>query len=371
MINDRAVQTRMFMRLAKTQHLLGLIFVGLLVGCAPLTVPKTITWPGQSNSKPQVPLRTTAFWTDCVLNQQGMSGVSGFGARILFYGKDDETPIMVDGSLTVYGYDDTSGDEHSTPSRKFVFPAEYLEKHYSKSDLGHSYSIWIPWQSADGPQRQISLILRFEARKGGAIVISEMSRHSLPGFASEAEQQSSTKTGQPPARLRSTVRQATHETVVEESAIEGLVVEESAPKERMTTTTITLPPRLGRAGSVDAQAADQDLLPATSLPDKAAPGNGTPATARVPQEATQAGPADSRFAPPQASPLDRFARSKPRVPIAPRVPPKRAPLRSRPSPGEWPSDLRQKPPAGQTSGASGNASTVVEGLTALPPVGSP
>ena len=111
------------MRLAKSRSSLGLLFVGLLVGCAQLSVPKTITWPGQSSNKPQVPLRTTAFWTDSVLNQSGMPGISGFGARVLFYGKDEETPIMVDGSLTVYGYDDTSGEEQSTPTRKFVFPA--------------------------------------------------------------------------------------------------------------------------------------------------------------------------------------------------------------------------------------------------------
>jgi hypothetical protein len=350
----------MFMRLANSRLWMGSILLSLVVGCAPLKVPKTITWPGQGN-KPQTPLRTTAFWTDSVLNQGGLPGVSGFGARVLFYGKDDETPIMVDGSLTVYGYDDTDGHEHSTPARKFVFPAEYLEKHYSKSDLGHSYSIWIPWQDASGPQRQISLILRFESRKGGAIVISEMSRHVLPGFkTSDADRPESIPTGQLPSRIESAVRQSTHETVV---------VDEQSPKEKMTTTTITLPPRLGRAAWNDPSASGEDDSAASAT--RSAVGNGAARTARTLEESKAAGTAGSQSAQPQASPADRFARLRRRVPVAPRVPPTRGPLWTRPSPAEWPSGPRPISQAAPSSGSPPSDQAAAAATRQLPPAGSP
>jgi len=98
-----AIQTRICLRLAKTRDLLGLIFAGLMVGCAPLTVPKKSPG-GAKQQQASGALTHNGILTDCVLNQQGMSGVSGFGARILFYGRTRKTPIMVDGSLTVYGY---------------------------------------------------------------------------------------------------------------------------------------------------------------------------------------------------------------------------------------------------------------------------
>ncbi len=352
------------MRPARTILLMSSILLSLSLGCAPLKIPKTITWPGQGN-KPQTPLRMTAFWTDSVLNQGGLPGVSGFGARVLFYGKDDETPIKVDGSLTVYGYDDTEGHERSTPACKFVFPAEYLEKHYSKSDLGHSYSIWIPWQDANGPQRQISLILRFESHKGGAIVISEMSRHILPGFkTSDADEPDSKQTGKSPARIQSAVRQSTHETVVDEQP----------PKEKMTTTTITLPPRLTRASWSDPAATGENASAAsTTVVDttRSAPGNGSQVTPRTLGESKVAGPADAQLAQPQAAPSDRFARLKPRVPIAPRVPPRRGPLWTRPSPAEWPSGPRGQLQAGPSGGSPASAPTAVQGTPELPPAGSP
>jgi len=355
----------MFMRLASTLLWVGSILLSPMVGCAPLNVPKAITWPGQAN-KPQTPLRTTAFWTDSVLNQGGLPGVSGFGARVLFYGTDDETPIMVDGSLTVYGYDDTDGHEHSTPARKFVFPAEYLEKHYSKSDLGHSYSIWIPWQDASGPQRQISLILRFESRKGGAIVISEMSRHVLPGFKeSDADHPDGAQSTTAPSRIESTVRQSSHETEV---------VEEQPPKEKMSTTTITLPPRLGRAALSDSWAAGENDSAAIATAVDAArsrPGSGAGATARTLEESKPAGTAGSQSAQSQASPADRFARLRRRVPVVPRVPPTRGPLWTRPTPAEWPSGPRPIPQAGPSSGSPASDQAAAGATSRLPTAGSP
>lgn len=343
--------------------LVGSLLSCIVIGCAPFKASSPKNWLSKKE-EPQVPLRITAFWTDTILSQAGLPGVSGFGARVFFYGKDEETPVLVDGSLTVYGYDDTVGDDESLPARKFVFPAEYLKRHYSKSDLGHSYSVWIPWQEANGPTRQISLILRFQSRTGGAIIMSDMSRHTLPGLKpSEKTGPDSTTPGEPLARIQSTVRQASLETLVQELP---------EPKEAMTTTTITVPQRLGRGGVDTAEIAAQI---AAGVPVSVAAGATNVATAAAQpamnqQQIASAAPVQgSQAAQAPAAPADRSPRSKSRAPIPPRVPPRRAPLWTRQSPGEWPSAPRSTPQAVQTNGAPANLPVDVGAPPQLLPVG--
>ena len=145
---------------------------------------RRIPWIDPDAEEPH-PVRVTALWSHTVLNQQGQRGVRGFGGRLMFHGKESERPARVDGSLTVYAFDETNRTS-SIPERKFVFTAEQFEKHYSKSKLGHSYSIWLPWDEVGGPPRRISLVARFEPTEGGMIT-SETSLQTLPGISPEPE----------------------------------------------------------------------------------------------------------------------------------------------------------------------------------------
>ena len=43
-----------------------------------------------------------------------------------------------------------------------------------------AYAIWIPWDEAGGPQKDISLIVRFVAGDG-QVVVGEQTKHVLPG----------------------------------------------------------------------------------------------------------------------------------------------------------------------------------------------
>ena len=51
----------------------------------------------------------------------------------------------------------------------------------SKSELGASYSFWLPWDEAGGPRAEVGLICRFEP-KGGAVVTSEQAKQKLSGI---------------------------------------------------------------------------------------------------------------------------------------------------------------------------------------------
>ena len=66
------------------------------------------------------------------------------------------------------------------PDRKYVFTKDQLPSHYSKSKLGHSYSVWLPWDETGGPQKEVSLIARFTPEKGG-VVVGEQTKQILPG----------------------------------------------------------------------------------------------------------------------------------------------------------------------------------------------
>jgi len=128
-----------------------------------------------------IPDSIVAVWTYAVAHTPGQPPVRGFGGRIMFYQDGREKPIKVDGTLVVYAFEETADSEQKiTADRRYVFNPEELQRCYSQSRLGHSYSVWLPWDEAGGPQRTVSLIVCFTARQGPTVV-SQQSKVSLPG----------------------------------------------------------------------------------------------------------------------------------------------------------------------------------------------
>jgi hypothetical protein len=151
------------------------------------TMPKIFrldnTWPFRDKDKPQegIPVRMVGAWTDTVMSQPGQKSQRGFGGRLMFYDKDGKKPILVDGQLVVYAFDEAGRDPtDNKPTRRYVFPADQMPVHMSKSEIGASYSFWLPWDEAGGPKCEVSLMCRFEP-KGGAVVTGEQTKHLLAG----------------------------------------------------------------------------------------------------------------------------------------------------------------------------------------------
>lgn len=326
------------------------LMLGGVVGCAQFSVPEKIKLPGQED-KPQTPLRMTALWTDTVLVE---AGVVGFGGRVLFYGTDKDNPIMVDGELTVFAYDDTSEvPEENVPARKYIFRTEELSKHYSKSTLGHSYSFWVPWDKVGGPQKQISLIARFKSAKGG-VVMSEMTRHLLPGAA--PQEPPVARVPVPAGTLAARLAQA--------KAAQQPIVTQNAPPGRvagLATTTITLPQSVSdqaRNATQDpgsaAAAGSQDPIAGAGLAPRtpaAATGSTEAAEIQALVEELRALHRDPE-PDPQAPPADRFARRPRRVRSEPRSTPVRGPARTPLHHAEPSSDPRSTLPAAPSTGSA-------------------
>lgn len=167
----------------------GLMLMTVTSGCASWTSNK----PKDKNSmwsrmqfwkKPyQKPQKMAAIWTHDILTMTAKPPTRGFGGRIYFY-NDKSQAIPVDGELIVHGYEETSTPradlEKTKADKTFMFTAEQFTEHFSSSELGASYSVWIPWDAADGMQKQITLIPTFKGTDG-SLVQGEPAKLILPG----------------------------------------------------------------------------------------------------------------------------------------------------------------------------------------------
>ncbi len=128
----------------------------------------------------QTPRQMVPVWSDTVLHQSGEPATRGVGGRIMFYGLDKHKAVRSAGTLVVYAWDDSQGMQERSPDRKFVFPTEDLQQHYSQSRLGHSYSFWLPWDAAGGQLTHLTLITRFVSTDGAELT-SSPAHVVLPG----------------------------------------------------------------------------------------------------------------------------------------------------------------------------------------------
>lgn len=181
---------------SKTIKAIGLALVAVLASSPGVAhawgMPKMFsldnTWPFRDKDKPQqgVPVRMVGAWTDTVMTQPGQKPQRGFGGRVTFFDKEGKKPILVDGQLVVYAFNEQGREPtDNKPTRRYVFPADQMPMHMSKSDMGASYSFWLPWDDVGGPKTEVSLICRFEP-KGGGVVTGEQTHHLLPGPSAPA-----------------------------------------------------------------------------------------------------------------------------------------------------------------------------------------
>lgn len=210
---------------------LSLAIVFAVAGCTPLDIDtKRLPWSRDKDPKFDVPEKMVPMWSDTVLYQPGKAGVRGFGGRIYFYRNDTSDPIKVEGTLTVYAFDATQRNRMPKPERKFVFTAEHLEKHHSKTNLGHSYSVWLPWDEVGGEPRQLSLVAKFEGTQG-AVLVTDPAQKLLPGLQAD----------EVPGDIG--IEQVSYDATGRNS--DGPANESSSHQE-LTTVTIDVPPSFSR-----------------------------------------------------------------------------------------------------------------------------
>jgi hypothetical protein len=319
------------------------------------------SWPFRDKDEPQegTPTRVTCAWTDTVMSQPGKKSQRGFGGRLLFYEEDEKNPILVDGQLVVYAFDETGREPtDNKPTRRYVFPAEQMPLHMSKNQLGASYSFFLPWDEAGGPKTEVSLICRFEPKEG-SVVSSEQTRQVLPGtiaatpVAGDRREPPKLPEGVPSKPIAKTLQSlqasrneertaklASYEVPVaaDPQAVSTLATSQAAaPARQMTSTTINLPNsfQMPAAGSISTQ-------PTPHIPRQFVPSQQPMQPAAVPQapvirpfSGTQAVASMPALAPPvaygQPANVPTFGAQTPTISQAMTVPPTQAMIQAPPS----------------------------------------
>ena len=221
--------------------------LALSTGCAAWTdksKKKDSMWSSmQFWKKPyQKPDKLAAIWTHDILTMSGKPPTRGFGGRLYFYNPKSQA-IPVEGELTVHGYEESRVglriiNEKTQADKTFMFTAEQFTEHFSPSDLGASYSVWIPWDAADGMQKEITLIPTFKDKEG-VILQGEPAKLVLPGR-------------KPEDPLAAAAFQAVSFQQSQIPTNSGPLQQLNAPPQTgLRTTTISVPSssRLGRDGS--------------------------------------------------------------------------------------------------------------------------
>jgi hypothetical protein len=178
------------------------------------------------------PVKVAATWTPDVLVQSGRTPTRGFGGRLFFF--DEKTQVVpVEGTLTVHGFElDTEGKDSQI--RPFKFTPEQFTRHFSQSDFGASYSVWIPWDAVGGEEKRISLVPTFQTTEG-KIVQGSAATVILPGRRQDDS------TAMPPAQVSQ--RFESHREAVKAAASRpsGLVTTTIRRYETKLDGTTTLP----------------------------------------------------------------------------------------------------------------------------------
>jgi hypothetical protein len=195
-------ESTMNIRLQKLAFGIALTLFVTPVGCSTLAQDQNAKGDGKSfldrmpwnkdakNADPEPypdPVKVAATWTPDTVVQIGRTPTRGFGGRVFFY-DEKSRPVPVDGTLIVHGFDDAAETQENRIKR-FEFTPEQFTRHFSQSDLGASYSVWIPWDAIGGQQRRISLVTSFQTAEG-KMVQGVPATILLPGTSTEPTKES-------------------------------------------------------------------------------------------------------------------------------------------------------------------------------------
>lgn len=296
--------------------LAAFVILAMASGCKSIDtdwIPKA-PWDKKSKvveSDYDTPVRLAAIWTPDVMVRPGMPAARGFGGRLYFYNQLNK-PVKVEGQLVVYAYDDSAEEsQRESPDRKFAFTPEQFTNHHSESDLGASYSVWLPWDGVTGgEQKGISLLPVFTATSG-KIVMGQQAVNLLPGKKPEqlrAAAPGATLSQTAATGVRPAAFQDSRVTVASTTDVPGT---ELSRRPTITTTTIDMPKSMQQRVIEAAQ--NQRPLPN----DSADPAMVEKARATLEElRANSSFPAEAGV-PALTSQSTRFAPPRPRVPSSP------------------------------------------------------
>lgn len=238
------------------------------IGCQSLSKPK-FPWSKtpESELSPDAPenfgevAKMDIVWKDDVLPDAQGRLQRGIGGRIHLLDKDGN-PVRAHGSLTVYGFDEHNGGVSSPrPDKRFHFSDSELQAVYSKSNIGHSYSVWLPWDEK-GFQKTIAVLPIFRG-EDGRLTKGDHARAVLLGPEAPSHAISTVE-----QRQRRTEEQGLVERVVYQSGVSAAEHAAHLESSRIGTQATTI--RVPESAAAIRETFKQSNMPAT--PSASTPG---------------------------------------------------------------------------------------------------
>jgi hypothetical protein len=151
---------------------------GLLCGCATLNFPWDKDRFAKATAQNPV-VQIVCLWEPAEGRDPEGVPCRGFAGQILFLSNRHATPVEVDGDVRIYLFDNVgAAEEQSKPLRQFDFSTEAWAMHLSKSAVGPSYSLFVPYVRRGQFNPQCSLRVRLTP-KAGPVIFSSLSTISL------------------------------------------------------------------------------------------------------------------------------------------------------------------------------------------------
>jgi hypothetical protein len=114
---------------------------------------------------------------------RGPNGVPtrGFAGQILFFTHNSTTPVLAEGDVRIYLFDDQgTPEEQARPIHQFDFDAEAWKQHARMGVLGPSYNVFIPYTRKGSHGADCALGVRFR-QQDAPVIYSGMTHVTLPG----------------------------------------------------------------------------------------------------------------------------------------------------------------------------------------------
>ena len=155
------------------------MFLCSLVGCSTFHVPFEKKIPKASASDPVV--QVLCLWQQAEGRDPEGYPCKGFSGQILFLSNKAATPVQCDGDVRIYLFDDQGDTEaQAKPLRQFDFDAGSWDVHLTKTSLGPTYSVFVPYVRRGVKDANCALRIRLKP-KTGPVVFSELSNMPLNG----------------------------------------------------------------------------------------------------------------------------------------------------------------------------------------------
>ena len=136
-----------------------------------MQIPDKLPWAKEE--KPAAVNHILAVWTEAVHSQSGQAAQRGFGGRLIFFDAAEQ-PLEVKGKLTIFVFDDQTGNVQETPrpNTSLSFRPKYCPNTSANLIWGHPIAFGFRWPRPVRRPSIFSLVAKFESDQGETVLSS-------------------------------------------------------------------------------------------------------------------------------------------------------------------------------------------------------